>query len=69
MLCYVMLCYVCYEHMSTDMTTPDSDTYAGRPRLEPMPIEPPMGAMRGRGGGKRKGGGKSRGKSRGKGRR
>ena len=37
--------------------------------LKPMPVDPPMGVMRGRGGGKRKGGGKSRGKSRGKGRR
>ena len=51
------------------MTTPDSDTYAGRTRLEPIPIEPPMGAMRGRGSGQRKGGGKSRGKGCGKGRR
>ena len=62
-------CSCSSEHMSTDMTTPDSDTYAGRPRLEPIPIEPPMGAMRGRGSAKRKGGGKNRGKSRGKGRR
>ena len=37
--------------------------------LKPMPVEPPMGVMRGRGGGKHKGGGKSRGKGRGKGRR
>ena len=38
-------------------------------RFEPIPIEPPMGAMRGRGSGQRKGGGKSRGKGCGKGRR
>jgi hypothetical protein len=36
---------------------------------KPMPVEPPMGAMRGRGGGKHKGGSKSRGKGRSKGRR
>ena len=62
-------CSCSSEHMSTEMTTPDSDIYAGRPRLEPIPIEPPMGAMRGRGSGQRKGGGKSRGKGCGKGRR
>ena len=59
-------CSCSSEHMSTDMTTPDSDTYAGRRRLEPMPIYPHMGAMvGGRGGGKSKGGSKSRGKGRG----
>ena len=50
-------------HMSTDMTTPDSDTYAGRPRLEPTTVELPMGVMKGGkgcGGGKGKKGGKGR---------
>ena len=62
-------CSCSSEHMSTsDMTTPDSD-YAGRPRLEPMPVEPYVGVTKGRGSGKSKGGGKSRGKGRGKGRR
>ena len=37
-----------------------------RRRLAPMPVEPHIGAMRGRGGGKSKGGGKGRGKGRGK---
>ena len=44
-------------HMSTDRTMPDSDTYAGRPRLEPMGV---MRGGKGRGGGKGKKGSKGR---------
>ena len=54
---------------SSDMTIPpDSDPHVRR-RLEPMPVDPPMGAMGSRGKGKSKGGGEGRGKRRGKSRR